>query len=180
MKILALSGSAREASTNTALLRAISEIAPQSIEVRVFHHLNLLPIFSPDDEGDKTPIIVQDFIELVASSDGIIISSPEYVRAIPGGLKSAIDWMVSRIEIIDKPIVLVHASSRGDDMLDSLRRVLSTVSSNFFQDLFFRISLIGKSPEEIIELMHSLEYESQITSFLMHYVAEIQKCGLVE
>ncbi|USA54128.1 NAD(P)H-dependent oxidoreductase [Acinetobacter sp. C32I] len=176
MKILALSGSAREASTNTALLRAVSEIAPHSIEIDVFHQLNLLPVFSPDNEGDKTPVVVQNFIEAVAAVDGVIISSPEYIRAIPGGLKNAIDWLVSRIEIIDKPIVLVHASSRGDDMLDSLRRVLTTVSANFFEHLFLRISLIGKTPEEIAVLMHSPEYESQITAFLLSFAEEINKC----
>lgn len=176
MKILALSGSAREASTNTALLKAMGEIAPQSIEISVFNHLNSLPVFSPDEEGERTPVVVQSFIEAVAASDGIIISSPEYVRAIPGGLKNAIDWMVSRIEIIDKPIALVHASSRGDDMLSSLRRVLLTVSGNFFEHLFLRISLIGKSPEDIIELMRLPEYELQITSFLLNFAAEIQEC----
>jgi hypothetical protein len=36
----------------------------------------------------------------VAQADGVIISSPEYVRAIPGGMKNLIDWMVSRAEII--------------------------------------------------------------------------------
>ncbi|OEC91184.1 NADPH-dependent FMN reductase, partial [Acinetobacter sp. YK3] len=140
MKILAISGSAREASTNTALLRAMSELAPQSIEISVFHELNLLPVFSPDEEGEKTPVAVQNLIAVVADADGIIISSPEYIRAIPGGLKNAIDWMVSRIEIIDKPIALVHASIRGDDMLNSLRRVLSTVSGNFFEYIFLRFS----------------------------------------
>ncbi len=36
MKILAISGSAREVSTNTALLRAMKDIAPPSIEFSVF------------------------------------------------------------------------------------------------------------------------------------------------
>ncbi|MEB3864597.1 NAD(P)H-dependent oxidoreductase [Acinetobacter sp. IK31] len=175
MKILAISGSAREASTNTALLRAMKDIAPSSIEFSVFHSLNKLPIFSPDDEGEKTPAIVEEFIKSVSASDGIIISSPEYIRCIPGGLKNAIDWMVSRTEIIDKPIVLVHASSRGDDMLVSLRRVLSTVSSNFFEDLFLRISLLSKSPEQIIEMLQTEQYKSQITTFLLSFVSEIQK-----
>ncbi|MGB9038009.1 MAG: NADPH-dependent FMN reductase, partial [Acinetobacter calcoaceticus] len=83
MKILAISGSAREASTNTALLRAMKDIAPSSIEFSVFHSLNKLPIFSPDDEGEKTPAIVEEFIKSVSASDGIIISSPEYIRCIP-------------------------------------------------------------------------------------------------
>lgn len=53
MKILAISGSAREASTNTALLRAMKDIAPSSIKFSVFDQINTLPIFSPDDEGEK-------------------------------------------------------------------------------------------------------------------------------
>lgn len=175
MKILAISGSAREASTNTALLRAIKDIAPSSIKFSVFEQINTLPIFSPDDEGEKTPAVVEEFIKSVSGSDGIIISSPEYIRSIPGGLKNAIDWMVSRTEIIDKPIVLIHASSRGDDMLVSLRRVLSTVSSNFFKDLFLRFSLLSKSPEQIVEMLQTEEYKSQITLFLLSFISEIQK-----
>ncbi|MFL4396545.1 NADPH-dependent FMN reductase [Acinetobacter pittii] len=176
MKILAISGSARKESTNTALLRAMKDIAPSDIELTVFDHINNLPVFSPDNEGEKTPTVAEDFIKSVSDADGIIISSPEYIRCIPGGLKNAIDWMVSRTEIIDIPIVLVHASSRGDDMLVSLRRVLSTVSSNFFEDLFLRISLIGKSPEKISEMLQTGKYKSQIIPFLLKFVSEIQKC----
>ncbi|MFA7494691.1 MAG: NADPH-dependent FMN reductase [Acidithiobacillus sp.] len=174
MKILAISGSARESSTNTALLRAMRKLAPVDVELLVIHNLNTLPIFSPDTEGNKTPMVVCEFLETVSVADGIIISSPEYVRAIPGGLKNAIDWMVSRFEIIDKPISLVHASHRGDDMLASLRLVLSTVSSNFLESLFFRIPLIGKSPQEITELLSQPEHESQIVSFLHNFVAALQ------
>jgi NAD(P)H-dependent FMN reductase len=174
VKILAISGSARESSTNTALLRAMRKLAPVDVELLVIHNLNTLPIFSPDSEGKKTPMVVCEFLETVSVADGIIISSPEYVRAIPGGLKNAIDWMVSRFEIIDKPISLVHASHRGDDMLASLRLVLSTVSSNFLENLFFRIPLIGKSPQEITEFLSQPEHESQITSFLHNFVAALQ------
>lgn len=61
-------------------------------------------------------------------------------------------------------------------MLVSLRRVLSTVSSNFFKDLFLRTSLIGKSPEQISEMLQTEKYKSQITPFLLTFVSEIQKC----
>lgn len=169
MKILAISGSSREASTNTALLKGMRELAPKDIDLRVFSRLDTLPIFSPDLEGDATPAAVRKFMGEVADCDGIIVSSPEYVRSIPGGLKNVIDWMVSRFEIIDKPIVLVHASHRGDDMLVSLRLVLSTVSQNFLEHLFLRIPLIGKSPDEIEELLRIPDFESQITSFLLKF-----------
>ncbi len=175
MKILAISGSTREASTNTALLRAMKDIAPPSIELTVFCNLGLLPVFSPDEEGEITPVAVEQFMRAVSDNDGIIISSPEYVRAIPGGLKNAIDWMVSRFEVIDKPIALVHASHRGEDMLSSLRLVLSTVSSAFFESIFLRFPLIGKSPEEIAELLCNPERELQITSFLHQFENAVRR-----
>lgn len=177
MKILAISGSAREASTNTALLRAMKSLAPDGVELLVFHRLDALPVFSPDSEGEITPVAVREFMETVSAVDGIIISSPEYVRSIPGGLKNAIDWMVSRFEVIGKPIALVHASHRGDDVLASLRRVLSTVSDNFLEDLFLRIPLIGKSSEEIEEFVRGAEYESQISMFLNNYAAAVRNSG---
>jgi chromate reductase, NAD(P)H dehydrogenase (quinone) len=175
MKILAISGSAREASTNTAFLRVMRNLAPAGVELLVFHRLNSLPVFSPDSEGEATPEAVRDFMELVSIADGIIISSPEYVRAIPGGLKNAIDWMVSRFEVISKPITLVHASHRGDDMLASLRLVLSTVSDNFLGHLFLRVPLIGSSPDEVKEILRMPKYELKISTFLSNFVAAVRE-----
>jgi chromate reductase, NAD(P)H dehydrogenase (quinone) len=104
MKILAISGSTRQLSTNTALLSALQALAQPDIEIDVFDRIGELPVFSPDLEGPNTPESVIRFIEKVSASDGLIISSPEYVRSIPGGLKNAIDWLVSGEAVIGKPI----------------------------------------------------------------------------
>lgn len=149
MNLLAISGSGRQASTNTAMLRAVAEIAHPNHQVTVFDGISGLPVFSPDLELLPLPKSVPDFASLVGRSDGLIISSPEYVRAIPGGLKNAIDWLVARDEITEKPIVLMHASHRGDDMLAQIRLVLSTVSTHFSEGLFLRFELVKKSPEQI-------------------------------
>lgn len=109
MKLLAISGSTRQDSTNTALLEAISDIALPELIIDVFRGLRGLPIFSPDLESPRTPASVLDFIRHVDQADGLIIASPEYVRAIPGGLKNSIDWLVSGKAIVNKPVVLVHA-----------------------------------------------------------------------
>lgn len=178
MKILAISGSARRSSTNTALLMAMKEIAPPGVEVSVFHTLNVLPVFSPDSEGETTPPEVVRFLEQVAACDGIVISSPEYVRGIPGGLKNAIDWMVSRFEVVGKPVALAHASHRGDDMLASLRLVLSTVSDRFLQHLFLRIPLIGKTESEVTTVLRQPEHAARIAEFLSGFADEI--CRLQE
>ncbi len=180
MKLLAISGSSRRNSTNTALLMAMKDFVPADVKLSVFHRLDTLPVFSPDAEDSNTPPQVIEFLELVSASDGIIISSPEYVRAIPGGLKNAVDWMVSRFEVVGKPIVLAHASHRGDEMLASLRLVLSTVSDRFLEPLFLRVPLIGKSPDEIADVLSQREYGSQISTFLSNFVEAIsfESCRL--
>jgi NAD(P)H-dependent FMN reductase len=174
MKLLAISGSARQDSTNTALLMAMKRLAPEGVDVSVFHRLDTLPVFSPDAEGERTPVAVVRFLELVSAADGIVISSPEYVRSIPGGMKNAIDWMVSRFEIIGKPIALAHASHRGDEMLASLRIVLATVSDGFLPQVFLRVPLVGKSPDDIAALMSDPDHASPVVGFLSELAAAIR------
>lgn len=169
MKILAISGSARQASTNTALLRALSTIAPDHITIDVFDGVGDLPVFSPDREGLHLPDSVGTFARLVSQNDGLLVASPEYVRSIPGGLKNAIDWLVSGEQVVGKPIALVHASHRGDDMLASLRTVLSTISANFNRDLFLRFPLMKETPEAILELMKAPANRSLAEQFLRDF-----------
>lgn len=166
MKILAISGSARRKSTNTALLMSLKAIAPSDVEIDVYAGIGELPIFSPDVEGLEPPESVKQFIAHVANSDGVLISSPEYVRGIPGGLKNAIDWLVSGEQIVGKPIALVHASHRGDDMLAALRTVLSTISSSFNNDLLLRVPVMNEAPERVAEILRSEANRTKAEAFL--------------
>ena len=179
MKILAISGSARGVSTNTALLRAMQELVPDGMTLMVFDQIGSLPLFSPDHEAEKTPAAVLALMAQVAQADGVIISSPEYVRAIPGGMKNLIDWMVSRAEIIHKPIALVHASHRGDDMVASMRLVLSTVSSRFLEQHFLSLPLVGKSPEEVRVALGQADVRTRVIQFLQGLAQEIARCASV-
>lgn len=171
MKLLAISGSARAQSTNTAFLRALAALAPRSIAIDVFAGIGDLPVFSPDREGYATPQAVRTFQQKIADADGLIISSPEYVRTLPGGLKNAIDWLVSGEHVIGKPIVLAHASHRGDDMLQTLRPVLSTISSNFNPGIFLRLPLMKQTPEAIAEIMAQPANRLTAEKFLADFAA---------
>jgi chromate reductase, NAD(P)H dehydrogenase (quinone) len=166
MIILAISGSGRAGSTNTAMLNTVAKIARPNHDVIVFSGIAKLPVFSPDLELGPLPLRVQRFADMISASDAVIISSPEYVRSIPGGLKNAIDWLVSREEIINKPIALMHASHGGHDMLDHLRLVLSTVSQKFSQDLFLHFQLRKLSQEEISQRLAEPENQQMILNFL--------------
>lgn len=166
MKFLAISGSLRAGSTNTAMLSALQSAAAPKHLIALSQHSATLPIFSPDLEGLPLPTAVEEFCKAIDSADGIIIASPEYVRAIPGGLKNAIDWLVSRDEVVAKPIALIHASHRGDDMLHQLPLVLGTVSQRFNPDLFLRFHLMKLSPDEAAEALSSDRHKAEMCDFL--------------
>lgn len=141
-------------------------MAPSDHQIIVFDRIGELPVFFPDLEAKALPEPVQKFADLINDSDGLIIASPEYVRAIPGGLKNAIDWLVSRDEIIAKPIALMHASHRGDDMLEQLRLVLSTVSTGFSAKIFVKFDLMKQSPEEVSSFLQSPDNRRAMVDYL--------------
>lgn len=63
------------------MLLAVSEIAQPDHSIRVFDGTNDLPVFSPDLEALRLPDSVRDLCSQIRRSDGLIVSSPEYVRA---------------------------------------------------------------------------------------------------
>lgn len=156
-------------STNTAMLLALQACPGLDHEVTVYDRLGDLPIFSPDLEQFDLPQSVRDFVSRIAEADGVIFASPEYVHSIPGGLKNGIDWLVSREEIIQKPIALMHASHRGDDMLDQLRLVLGTVSARFRKDVFVRFPLMKLSPDEIEQVLKRPDCQARMADFLNRF-----------
>ena len=91
IRVLAISGSLRERSLNTALLRAAQEIVPEGLEIAIFD-LKDIPLYNADVEatGDPSPVAVLK--EAIRSSDGLLIATPEYNHGTSGVLKNAIDW----------------------------------------------------------------------------------------
>ncbi|MBL1419108.1 MAG: NAD(P)H-dependent oxidoreductase [Alphaproteobacteria bacterium] len=173
MKILAISGSMRKASTNTALLREMAKRAGATIEIDLLEDIDKLPIFSQDLEGDETPELVSKFAQKIADADGLIFASPEYVHALPGGLKNAIDWLVSRHEVIDKPIVLMHASFGGEDLLYTLRKVLGTISVNFAPQIFAQFNLRSMSIDDIGTFFSDTKNANELQNFIEEFQAHI-------
>ena len=55
MRVLAISGSLRAASHNTALLRAAAELAPEGVELRLYERLESLPPYNEDRDTELPP-----------------------------------------------------------------------------------------------------------------------------
>jgi chromate reductase, NAD(P)H dehydrogenase (quinone) len=91
------------------------------------------------------------------------------VHAMPGAFKNALDWLVSRQEIIGKPIALLHATHRGEDVLADLRRVLRTVSDRFAPDIFAQFNLRGMTPDAIADALATPDQAEKLQAFLQDF-----------
>lgn len=108
---IALSGSLRKDSYNTHLLEALKEIAGDTAIIDIVD-ISALPHFNQDLES-AFPSDAQTLKDKILAADGVIFSTPEYNRSIPGVLKNAIDWAsrpYGKNSFAQKPILVLGAS----------------------------------------------------------------------
>lgn len=118
IRILGISGSLRQASFNTALLREAQELMPDGTEL-VEDSIAGIPLYNGDDEAAfGIPAPVQELKEQIASAAGLLLFTPEYNNSMPGVFKSAIDWAsrppsdIGRV-FGGKPVAVLGASPGG-------------------------------------------------------------------
>jgi chromate reductase len=140
VKILAISGSLRAASHNTALLRAASTLAPDGVEVQLYEGLEQLPPYNEDHDTDIPAAEVAQLRRQIANADGVLFSTPEYNGTIPGQLKHAVDW-ASRpygrdSSLWGKPAAVIGASVSDYGALwaqDHLRKALGIAGARVLE-----------------------------------------------
>lgn len=111
MKLLGISGSLRQASYNTKLIREAARLLPNC----TFTEANLnIPLYNGDVEtATGLPGAVALLVDQISSADAVVISTPEYNKGISGVLKNALDW-VSRADgnpWLDKPVAIISATA---------------------------------------------------------------------
>jgi chromate reductase, NAD(P)H dehydrogenase (quinone) len=146
LRVLALSGSLRQASTNTAALEALAQLAPPHIRVEVYRGLAALPPFNPDEDAEDAvkPAEVEALRALVGASDALVIASPEYAHGVAGALKNALDWLVASETFAGKPVVLLNAAPRAFHAQAQLREILSTMAARLLPEAFVTLPLTGR------------------------------------
>ena len=145
MKILAISGSLRSQSTNTVILREALKLAPANVETVLFEGLADLPHFNPDLDTDTPPKAVQEFRDLLKSSQALLVCSPEYIHGIPGSLKNAFDWIASSGELDGMPVGIINATPSMDGAgyaHEALKEVLKVLSNRLVPEAILIVSAV--------------------------------------
>lgn len=143
--ILAISGSLRKISSNTALLQAAIALAPEAVEIRLYGGLGDLPHFNPDLEELGEPPSVAAWRAQVQWCDGLMISTPEYAHGVPGVLKNALDWLVSGSEFLGKPIALLNASPRATHAQASLTEIVTVMTGQIIPEASITVPLLARN-----------------------------------
>jgi chromate reductase len=141
MKILAISGSLRSGSHNTALLREAARLVPADVELELYEGLESLPPYNEDRDTDNPPAEVASLREQIAAADALLVSTPEYNGTMPGQLKHALDW-ASRpygeaSSLWGKPAAVIGASVADYGALwaqDHVRKVLGIAGARWLED----------------------------------------------
>jgi chromate reductase len=134
VRLLAISGSLRAASLNSALLRAVVALAPSDVCVELYTGLGNLPLFNPDLEIAGSPAVA-DFYARIVEADGVIIASPEYAHGVTGVIKNALDWKVGSDAFVNKPVALLNASPRATIAQASLKETLTVMSAQILMNM---------------------------------------------
>ncbi len=136
IKVLAISGSLRQKSSNTALMHAIIALARENMVFTVYNGLGDLPHFNPDLDVDDGPQSVLDLRTRLNEADAVLICTPEYGNGVPGVLKNALDWLVSSGQFMNKPTAVVTASPTpmgGDKAHDSILLTLNMINAKIVE-----------------------------------------------
>ncbi|MBV8939260.1 MAG: NAD(P)H-dependent oxidoreductase [Alphaproteobacteria bacterium] len=116
MKLLFFAGSLRTDSCNKKFVREALRLA-QAKGGHEAEYLDLKDYPMPPYDGDieaatGVPEPARRLGKRIASTDGLVVSTPEYNGSIPGILKNVIDWLSREkpVSLEGKPLLLLGAS----------------------------------------------------------------------
>jgi chromate reductase, NAD(P)H dehydrogenase (quinone) len=144
--ILAISGSLRKSSSNSALLHATAGLAPANVIVSYYEGLNDLPHFNPEIDLEEALAPVELWRSQLKAADGVLICTPEYAKGVPGVLKNALDWIVSSGEFLNKPVAVLSASPTpwgGEYAHTSILLTLNMMDAKIAEDATLIVPHIG-------------------------------------
>lgn len=167
-RVLAVSGSLRAKSVNTAALLAAQTLAPAGMKVTLYGGLGELPHFNPDLDTATPPAPVVTWRQAVADADALLLCTPEYAHGLPGAFKNALDWLVSFEGFMNQRVAIIQARPGGEHAQASLREILITMNARLLADACVTLPLTSN-----IHDAASLLRQPAVTERLVHCLARI-------
>ena len=176
--LVAISGSLRKGSLNTALLRAAAELAPEGTTMTLAS-IERIPLYNADLDVDGGPAAVQELKRQIDQADGLLLATPEYNYGIPGVLKNAIDWASRpgfKSVLAGKPVAILGAAP---GMVGTAR-----AQAQLKQVLLATLSEVFPYPEVLVSRAHERFNEGRlqdedtrkiVRELLERYVAWIER-----
>lgn len=137
MRLLAISGSLRQRSYNSALLDAAAASCARTAQFVVWRGLADIPPYNQDLH--EVPAAVTELRREITGADAVLIATPEYNGSIPGALKNALDWASRPFPdncLRRKPVAVIGASTGlfGARWAQAeLRKVLKTIGASVLE-----------------------------------------------
>lgn len=145
MRFLAISGSLRAASSNTALVAALTDLTPPGVAIDIYRRIADLPHYNADVDEAGAPPPVLHFRTCLRACDALVISSPEYAHGVSGSLKNALDWVVASGELSQKPVAIMNASPRATHAHASLIEIVTTMNAQVIPEASIPVPLLGRN-----------------------------------
>ena len=145
--IVVIAGSLRKDSFSLKIANALTKLAPASLKLQVVT-LAGISFFNQDLEG-APPADWLAFREKLQKSDGVILVTPEYNRAIPGVLKNAIDVAsrpYGKSSFNGKPVGIVSNSPGplgGVSAAKTLQNILPGITGPIMQQPEIYLNAVG-------------------------------------
>jgi chromate reductase, NAD(P)H dehydrogenase (quinone) len=182
IKLLGLSGSLRQGSFNTALLRACIDLLPQdtTLDLRTLHGI---PLYDADLETrEGIPPSVATLKDQIVAAHGVLLATPEYNNGIPGVFKNGIDWLSRPVSDIGrvfgkKPVGLIGASPGGFGTILSQAAWLPVLRTLGTRPWFGSRLLVSKAHSVFDEkgALQDAQVREQLEKFLLGFVTFVRE-----
>ena len=151
--LLAIAGSLRRGSYNTAILATLGDATADRAALTVFA-LNDIPLYDQDADTDTPPAAVAELRSAIGAADGIVIASPEYNHGISGVLKNALDWASrphGKATLTGKPVFTLTSSPGAVGGARAQAQLNETLASIGARTVLRPQAVVGAVHEKIAE-----------------------------
>lgn len=113
IRFLGISGSLRQKSRNSGLLRYAADHLPAGVTMEIAD-ISALPLYNEDTDNDaQRPPSATNLIKQIQNADALVLACPEYNYSLAPALKNALDWasrVSGNVALAGKAVAIMGAA----------------------------------------------------------------------